>query len=94
MCFQLFCFITVSGENDVVISKININPLEAVTQIFGYETASDSGVRFEDDRYIIRLAPESKVFEFATVSDVGKVSKQSLLFIFTLHIPILLSRWF
>lgn len=60
-----------------------------MTQIFGYETASDSGVRIEDDRYIIRLAPESKVFEFATVSDVGKVSKPSLVYVH-FAIPILL----
>lgn len=61
-----------------------------MTQIFGYETASDSGVRFEDDRYIIRLAPESKVFEFATVSDVGKVSKLSLVYYIHFHLSFLL----
>lgn len=77
----------------MVVSKISINPLETVTQIFGYETASDSGVRFEDDRYIIRLAPESKVFEFATVSDVGKVSI-TFFVLCTLSISIFACRWF
>lgn len=59
--------------DEKVIGKIQINSLEEVTQVFGYDTTNDPGVNTDSERYILRLAPESKIFELVLIPERGKV---------------------
>lgn len=56
-----------------LIGKIEINSLEKLKQIFGYETNGNPGITLNNDRYSLKLGLQSKVFELAPVEDRGKV---------------------
>lgn len=60
-------------DKNHIIGRIEINPLEKLVQVFGYETNSSPGVVLENDRYVLRLGLASKVFELAPVENRGKV---------------------
>lgn len=72
------------GDDNTAVCKIDLNPLENVTQVYGYETSCNPGIKVENQRYVIKLAPGSKLFELAKVSNVGKVV---LVYLYTKYIP-------
>lgn len=62
-----------SGDKNCLTGKIEVNPLEDLIQIFGYETFSEPGVNMENVRYELKLGNNSKIFDLAPIESKGKV---------------------
>ncbi|KAK9890406.1 hypothetical protein WA026_010496 [Henosepilachna vigintioctopunctata] len=60
-------------DDDTIEAKIEVNSIDNLNQIYGYEINSNPGVNMDGDRYILRLGAESKVFELADLDNLGKV---------------------
>ena len=56
-----------------MVGKIEVNSLNDLTQIYGYEIKPDPGVNVDGERYELKLGADSKVFELVNLSDVGRV---------------------
>ncbi|KAJ3645205.1 hypothetical protein Zmor_022884 [Zophobas morio] len=62
------------SDEDKVVGKIEVNSLNDLTQIYGYEIKPDPGVNVDGERYELKLGADSKVFELVNLSDVGRVT--------------------
>lgn len=79
-----------SSEDHRVVrkGKIEINPLNDLTRIYGYETKNVEQIQQIGNKFKLHLSRESKVFELSTVDDKSKVV---LVYINSYSIP---SIWF
>ncbi|RZB39043.1 tubulin polyglutamylase complex subunit 2 [Asbolus verrucosus] len=63
-----------ASEEDKVVGRIEVNSLNDLAQIYGYEIKSDPGVNMDGERYELKLGTDSKVFELVNLHDVGRVT--------------------
>lgn len=56
-----------------IICKIQINNLQELIQVYGYETSTEACVNMDNERYELRLTLNSKVFCLTNVETWGKV---------------------
>lgn len=60
-------------EKPDIIGQIEINNLQSLTQVFGYETGQEASVNMDKERYELKLTLNSKVFCLVHVDTWGKV---------------------
>lgn len=56
-----------------VVGRIEINSLEKLRRVYGYETTNDSGITVYKDRFVLRLSLESKLFELTMIPERGRI---------------------
>ncbi|CAG9864396.1 unnamed protein product [Phyllotreta striolata] len=61
-------------QGPVRTGKIEVNPLNELVRIYGYETKSAASIERNGDKRKLNLSKESKVFELSTVDDNAKVA--------------------
>ncbi|KAF5303758.1 hypothetical protein FQA39_LY09831 [Lamprigera yunnana] len=74
----------IGGQPNDLVGKIRINPIERLLLVYGYETCSEPGVRFDTERYQIKLAIESKIFELDSIPNRGRIV---LIYLFPKYVP-------
>nr|XP_015840697.1 PREDICTED: tubulin polyglutamylase complex subunit 2 [Tribolium castaneum] len=61
------------SEEDKVVGRIEVNGLNELAPVYGYEIKPDPGVNMEDDHYELKLGTDSKIFELVNLNDLGRV---------------------
>lgn len=72
------------GGDNAATCKVDVNALGELSQVYGYETSCEPGMKFENGQRNIKLAPDSKVFELSKISDIGRVV---LVYLYTKRLP-------
>lgn len=67
------------SEEDKVVGRIEVNSLNDLAPVYGYEIKPDPGVNLEEDNYDLKLGTDSKVFELVNLNDIGRVGFISVL---------------
>ncbi|XP_045481495.1 tubulin polyglutamylase complex subunit 2-like [Harmonia axyridis] len=60
-------------DGQALKGKIEVNSLNDLVQINGYEISTSPGVNMETERYVLKLGAESKVFVLENLENLGKV---------------------
>ncbi|XP_030757315.1 tubulin polyglutamylase complex subunit 2-like isoform X2 [Sitophilus oryzae] len=60
-------------DKEFRLGLIQINPINDMIRIFGYETKTNAGIECVGKKHVLSLSRESKVFELANVDDNAKV---------------------
>jgi hypothetical protein len=80
---QLIYLLESGSEEDRVVGRIEVNSLNDLVPVYGYEIKPDPGVNMEGERYELKLGTDSKVFELVNLNEIGRVlGKKSLFLIF------------
>ncbi|KAJ3623342.1 hypothetical protein MTP99_019573 [Tenebrio molitor] len=62
------------SEEDKVVGRIEVNSLNDLVPVYGYEIKPDPGVNMEGERYELKLGTDSKVFELVNLNEIGRVT--------------------
>lgn len=71
-------------EKNDIICKIEVNNMQNLMQIYGYETGSEACVNTDKERYELKLTLNSKVFCLTSVENSGNVV---LVYLNTRYVP-------
>ncbi|KAF2879560.1 hypothetical protein ILUMI_26609 [Ignelater luminosus] len=56
-----------------VVGRIEVNSLEKLRRVYGYETTNESGITVCKGRFVLRLSLESKLFELSLIPERGRI---------------------